>query len=74
MKISVSICSPVIPLYNNSLPLEWNPCFVKISPNTPIFDPLLLNAVQSPKPPTIAHALPVTHSTNCPMVIRDGIA
>ena len=74
MNISVSSCSPVIPLYITSFPLEWKPSFVNISPNTPTLDPLLLKAVQSPKPPYIAHALPVTTSTNCPMVIRDGIA
>ena len=74
MKISLSICSPVIPLYKMSFPLEWYPCFVNSSPNTPIFCPLLTKAVQSPKPPLITHALPISVSISCPMVIRDGIA
>ena len=40
----------------------------------PIFEPLFTNAVQSPVAPYIADALPVIVSTNCPMVIREGIA
>ena len=38
------------------------------------FGPLFLKAVQSPNPPIIEHALPNKLSTNCPIVIRDGIA
>ena len=57
-----------------SFPLEWNPAFVSISPNTPILEPSLLNAVQSPNAPYCAQAFPVIHSTNCPIVIRDGSA
>ena len=40
----------------------------------PFFDPLFINAVQSPVAPYIADALPVIVSTNWPIVIRDGIA
>jgi len=33
-----------------------------------------MNGVQSPNPPNKEHAFPITHSINCPIVIRDGIA
>ena len=42
-------------------------------PNVEILS-LVLNAVQSPKPPNIKFALPVNVSTNWPIVILDGIA
>ena len=57
-----------------SFPLEWYPTFDNISPNTLILDPSLLNAVQSLNPPYAAAALPMIHSTKCPIVIRDGMA
>ena len=74
MKISVSNCSPVIPLYKTSFPLEWNPTLDNCSPKIPILEPLLLKAVQSLNPPYITAAFPIIHSTNCPIVIRLGIA
>ena len=74
MKISVSNWTPVVPLYNNWFPEEWNPWRFNNSPNFLCLGPLFTKAVQSPKPPYIAHAFPVTVSTNWPIVIRLGKA
>ena len=74
MKISELICSPLCPLYNIWLPEELNPTLLSILPNCSVFCPLFINAVQSPKPPYIAHALPIRVSTSCPIVIRLGRA
>ena len=43
-------------------------------PKNADLSPLFIKAVQSPNPPKIEHAFPITVSTNCPMVIRDGMA
>ena len=61
-------------MYNNWLPLEWNPTSRRRLPKYLFFDPLFIKAVQSPKPPYKQHALPINVSTNCPIVIRDGNA
>ena len=74
MYISVSICSPVIPLYKISLPVLLKPLDVNILPNSICFEPLLTNAVQSWKCPFIAPTLLYKHSTKWPIVILLGIA
>ena len=48
MKISACNCSPVIPLYNNSLPVELYPFCVNTLPKISWVEPLFINAVQSP--------------------------
>ena len=74
MNISTLICSPVCPLYKISFALELKPARVNSLPNIECFDPVLLNAVHSPKAPYSQHALPITVSNSCPIVIRLGSA
>ena len=74
MNISDSIFSPVIPLYKTSLPDECRPAFDKIRPNDANWLSSDVNAVQSPCAPLTKHALPIIHSTSCPIVIRVGSA
>ena len=72
--MSELICSPVIPLYITWLPDEWNPFCTNALPNASVFAPFMVKAVQSPNPPSMVTALPITDSNNCPMVMRDGTA
>ena len=72
MKMSVSIILPLIPLYKTSLPCLLNPTVSNSLKTASLSKSIKI--VPSPKDPFIQHNLAKTHSTICPIVIREGKA